>query len=72
MLHLVPASVPPALVDPAPLALLSTPLGRLLVAIVVLAGVVLVGRILLNLAWKLLIVAGVVVGILYLLSLVGI
>ncbi|MFC4447824.1 hypothetical protein [Halorussus aquaticus] len=45
--------------------LLATPLGKLLVGLVALAAVVLVGRILLNVAWKLLLVAIVVVGALY-------
>ena len=45
--------------------LLATPLGKLLVGLVVLAAVVLVGRVLLSLAWKLLLVAIVVVGGLY-------
>ncbi|NHN59702.1 MULTISPECIES: hypothetical protein [Halorussus] len=45
--------------------LLATPLGQLLVGLVALAAVVLVGRILLNLAWKLLLVAIVVVGGVY-------
>ncbi|MFB6136088.1 MAG: hypothetical protein ABEJ04_04965 [Halobacteriaceae archaeon] len=50
---------------------LGTPLGKLLVAIVALAVIVFVGRLLLNLAWKLLLIAGVVVGVLYLVSLVA-
>ncbi|WP_435175590.1 hypothetical protein [Halorussus sp. AFM4] len=45
--------------------LLATPLGKLLAGLVVLAAVVLVGRILLSLAWKLLLVAIVVVGGIY-------
>ncbi|WP_137284974.1 hypothetical protein [Halorussus salinisoli] len=45
--------------------LLATPLGTLLVALVALAATVLVGRILLNVAWKILLVAIVVVGALY-------
>lgn len=45
--------------------LLATPLGKLLVGLLALAAVVLVGRILLNVAWKLLLVAIVVVGALY-------
>ncbi|MFB6217861.1 MAG: hypothetical protein ABEH77_01590 [Halobacteriaceae archaeon] len=52
--------------------LLATPLGKLLLAIVALAVIVLVGRIVLSVAWKLLLVAGVVVGAAYLLSLVGV
>jgi hypothetical protein len=45
--------------------LLATPLGKLLVGLVALAAVVLVGRVLLSIAWKLLLVAIVVVGGLY-------
>jgi hypothetical protein len=45
--------------------LLATPLGKLLVGLVALAAVVLVGRVLLSIAWKLLLVAIVVVGSLY-------
>ncbi|WP_132059410.1 hypothetical protein [Halorussus amylolyticus] len=43
----------------------ATPLGKLLAGLVVLAVVVLVGRIVLSVAWKLLLVAIVVVGALY-------
>ncbi|UPV74908.1 hypothetical protein M0R89_02290 [Halorussus limi] len=45
--------------------LLGTPLGQLLVGLVALAAIVLVGRVLLSVAWKLLLVAIVVVGGLY-------
>ena len=45
--------------------LLATPLGKLLVGLVALAAVVLVGRLLLSVAWKLLLVVIVVVGALY-------
>lgn len=45
--------------------LMATPLGQLLVGLVALAAVVLVGRVLLSVAWKLLLVAIVVVGSLY-------
>jgi hypothetical protein len=45
--------------------LLSTPTGQLLGAILVLAVVVLIGRVLLSLAWKLLLVAALIVGVLY-------
>lgn len=54
---------------PLALSFPASPLGRLLVAIVVLAVVVLVGRVLLSVAWKILVVAAVVVGVLYGLSL---
>lgn len=45
--------------------LLATPLGKLLIGLVALAAIVLVGRIVLSVAWKLLVVAIVVVGGLY-------
>ncbi|WP_158056079.1 hypothetical protein [Halorussus halophilus] len=51
--------------------LTATPLGQLLVALVILLGVVFVGRLVLSLAWRLLFVAVVVVGILYLLTIFG-
>ena len=43
----------------------ATPLGKLLVGLVALAAVVLVGRVLLSIAWKLLLIGIVVVGGLY-------
>ncbi|WP_167599420.1 hypothetical protein [Halorussus marinus] len=50
----------------APVAeLVATPVGKLLVGLVVLAAVVLVGRIVLSVAWKLLLVAIVVTGAVY-------
>ena len=51
-------------------ALPNTPLGKLLVAIVALAVIVLVGRIVLSVAWKMLLIAGVVVAALYAVSMV--
>jgi len=51
-------------------ALPDSPLGKLLVAIVALAVIVLVGRVVLSVAWKLLLIAGVVVAALYAVSLV--
>lgn len=45
--------------------LLATPLGKLLIGLVALAAIVLVGRVILSIAWKLLVVAIVVVGGLY-------
>jgi hypothetical protein len=47
------------------LGLPATPLGQLLVGLVGLAAVVLVGRVLLSIAWRLVLVAIVVVGGLY-------
>lgn len=51
-------------------ALPDSPLAKFLVAIVALAVVVLVGRVVLSIAWKLLLIAGVVVAALYAVSLV--
>jgi low affinity Fe/Cu permease len=51
-------------------ALPNSPLGKLLVAIVALAVIVLVGRVVLSVAWKLLLIAGVAVAALYAVSLV--
>ena len=51
-------------------ALPNSPLGKLLVAIVALAVIVLVGRIVLSVAWKMLMVAGIVVAALYAISMV--
>lgn len=48
--------------------LLATPLAKLLAALIVLAAVVFVGRILLNIAWKLILIAAAVVGVLYVVS----
>ncbi|MFB6221665.1 MAG: hypothetical protein ABEH90_09545 [Halolamina sp.] len=45
-------------------------LGKLVIAIVAIAVVVLVGRIILSIAWKLVIIASVVVGLLWLVSVV--
>ena len=47
------------------LGLPTTPLGQLLVGLIALAAVVLVGRIFLSIAWKLVLVAIVLVGGLY-------
>ena len=52
-------------------ALPADPFGQLLVAIAVAGAVVLVGRVLLSLAWKLLMMAAVVVAVLYAASLAG-
>ena len=50
---------------PAAVGLLATPLGKLLVALIVMSIVVLLGRFVLNVAWKLVVVATVVVGIIF-------
>lgn len=55
----------------APLALqglLATPLGKLLVALVVITVIVLVGRFVLSIAWRLLVIATIVVAALWLVS----
>jgi hypothetical protein len=49
----------------------ASPLGQLLVGIVALAVVVLVARVLLSVAWKILLVAGVVVAALYAVNLLA-
>lgn len=46
-------------------------LGQAIVAIVAIGIVVIVGRIVLNIAWKLVIIAAVVVGLLWLLNFIG-
>jgi len=53
---------------PLQFGVLSSPLGRLLSVIVVVAVVILVGRVLLSVAWRLVTVAAVVVGLLVLAS----
>lgn len=50
-------------------ALFATPLGKLLLAVVLLGVVVLVGRFVLHVAWRLITIAAVVIGVLWLLSL---
>ncbi|UPW00943.1 hypothetical protein M0R88_02295 [Halorussus gelatinilyticus] len=55
----------PLAAGPLGSGLLADPLGQLLVGLVALAAIVLVGRVLLSVAWKLLLVAIVVVGGLY-------
>jgi hypothetical protein len=51
--------------------LLNDPLGLALVAIAALLVIILVGRLFLRVAWKILVVAAVVVGAAYLLTVVG-
>jgi len=55
------------LAQSAPLT--GSPLGNLFLAIVALAVIVLIGRLLLSVAWKILVVAGIAVAVLYGLSL---
>ncbi|WP_135535732.1 hypothetical protein [Halostella pelagica] len=49
---------------------LNSPLGTLFAAIVALLVIITVGRVVLSVAWKLLVVAGIGVGVLYAASLV--
>ncbi len=49
--------------------LLADPLGRLLVAVVILGVVVLIGRLILHIAWRLLVIAAIIIAIVYLGSL---
>ena len=51
--------------------LLETQLGQAFVAVVALAVVVVVGRIVLNIAWRLVTIAALVIGVLLLLSFFG-
>ncbi|MEF8828133.1 MAG: hypothetical protein V5A38_12045 [Halolamina sp.] len=46
------------------------PLGQALIAIIAIAVVILVGRIVLSIAWRLVLIASVVIGALWLLSIV--
>jgi TRAP-type mannitol/chloroaromatic compound transport system permease small subunit len=48
--------------------LLATPLGQLFAALVVLAVVVLVGRVVLRVAWRLVTIAAIVVGLVLLIT----
>jgi len=62
----------PSVLTPLPLGPLpNDPLGLALVAIVALLVIVLVGRLFLRVAWRILTIAAVVVGIAYLLTVVG-
>lgn len=47
---------------------LGSPVGRLLIAIVAIAIIIIVGKIVLNIAWRILTIAAVIVGIWYLLT----
>lgn len=51
-------------------ALFAGPLGKLLLALIVLAVIVLVGRVLLSIAWRLITIAAVVIAVLWLVSVV--
>lgn len=53
---------------PTAVGLLATPLGKLLAALLVTAVVIFLGRIVLNVAWKLVLAATAVVGVLYVFS----
>jgi hypothetical protein len=50
------------------LGVLNTPLGRILAAIVVIGIVILIGRLVLRVAWRLVTIAAVIVAILFLAS----
>lgn len=52
--------------------LFATPLGRLVVALVLIAVIILVGKFILNIAWRLLTIAAVVVAGWWLLTVLGI
>jgi hypothetical protein len=47
---------------------LGSPIGRLAIAIVAIAIIIIVGKIVLNIAWRILTIAAVIVGIWYLLT----
>lgn len=53
-------------------AVLADPYGRLLVALLAVAAIVLVGRVVLAIAWRLLVLAALVVAALYVGSLLGV
>lgn len=52
--------------------LFASPLGRLVVAMVLIAVIILVGKVILNIAWRLLMIAAIVVATWYILTIVGI
>jgi hypothetical protein len=67
----IPSGLAASPLAAAPLALqglLATPLGKLLVALVAITVIVLVGRVVLSVAWKLLVVATIIVAGLWLVS----
>jgi hypothetical protein len=66
MIHPLLVSVLPVLLQAG--GLLETPLGQLLAVIVGVGIVILVGRVLLSIAWRLVTIAAVVVGILLLVT----
>lgn len=66
MIHPVIANVLPVLLQAG--GLLDTPLGQLLVVLVGIGVVVLVGRVVLSIAWRLVTIAALVVGVLLLVS----
>lgn len=68
MLSSIATSMLPAAFDAVP----SNPLAQAFVGLALLALVTIVGRFLLSLAWKLLLIATVVIGVLYGLTLIGI
>lgn len=60
--------LPAVLLQPGVFA---SPLGRILLALIGIAVVLIVGRFLLSLAWKIVTIAAVIVGLLLLLSMFG-
>lgn len=65
-----PAVVVPLQEMPADLGLAGSPLGNLLVALVVIALILFIGRYVMSVAWRILKIAIVVVGLLWLVSVV--
>jgi hypothetical protein len=61
-----------AALQAGPLDAFDSPLGRLLVTIVLLAVAITVGRVVLNVAWRILVVVGMVVALLFVASVVGV
>ncbi|MFA9516311.1 hypothetical protein ACERIT_03685 [Halopenitus sp. H-Gu1] len=65
---------PTSLIATAPIqmGIAATPLGRLLIGLVAVAAVIIIGRVVLAVAWKLVTIAAVIVALLFLLSSGGI
>lgn len=68
MLATASALAPALAFLPAQLGPFSSPIGRLFLAIIVIGIVVFVGRFVLSVAWKIVTIAAVVVGLLWLVS----
>lgn len=65
---MLPANVPLLIDSVLAIDGLGSPVGRLLIAIVAIAIIIIVGKIVLNIAWRILTIAAVIVGIWYLLT----